>query len=386
MMASAGFGAIGVMIGQAIGGGLGAEVSGGDFWQGAKGGAIGGIVGAGMEAFGVNSMLGDAFGGEIGGIASSAIRGGITSEASGGDFLQGALTGGAMQWANGSPQATQPQATTWSGGETAPGSGTGWGGQTLANPVAADATDLGGWAANNMQASDGAQTMTFGTAGAPQANFANALAQDYQLTPQAMGGASMSNAMPAVQAQAASMPQGNSLSDAFGKLTDAFKQMAKGGGGGTGGSTDMKAALLSTGSNLYMNQQNQKQAEQLAKQADPYAQFRAGDAQQMNALMQDPSSIYKDPGYLAAQRQGQQALMRQGAAQGKVDSGQLSQGLFDQGSQLATQWYNNRMQQLGQTSGASQSPAVAPQVYSNARNTGYLQNALYNPGLLYGRS
>lgn len=99
--------------------------------------------------------------------------------------------------------------------------------------------------------------------------------------------------------------------------------------------------------------------------ADPYAQFRAGNAVQLNALLQDPSTITTDPQYKFLLSQGLQGLQAQQAAQGRlVSGGALLQGQ-QFGQQLAQSSYADKVKTLAQLSGATQAPATGAYYGSN---------------------
>lgn len=83
-------GAAASVVGNAVIGGTLAEASGGDFVKGALAGGIGSAA-----APIINPTLSQALGSNVAGsVAGSALTGGTLAELQGGDFLQGALTGG----------------------------------------------------------------------------------------------------------------------------------------------------------------------------------------------------------------------------------------------------------------------------------------------------
>lgn len=99
--------------------------------------------------------------------------------------------------------------------------------------------------------------------------------------------------------------------------------------------------------------------------ADPYAQFRSGNAAQLNALLADPSTITSDPQYKFLLSQGLQGLQAQQAAQGRlVSGGALLQGQ-QFGQQLAQSSYADKVKTLAQLSGATQAPATGAYYGSN---------------------
>jgi hypothetical protein len=94
------------------------------------------------------------------------------------------------------------------------------------------------------------------------------------------------------------------------------------------------------------------------QQADPFAQYRSGLAAQLNQLLQNPNTVTTTPGYQFNLSQGLQGLQAQQAAQGRlVSGGALLQGQ-QYGQQLASQTYQQQLQNLASLSGATQSPAT----------------------------
>lgn len=93
---------------------------------------------------------------------------------------------------------------------------------------------------------------------------------------------------------------------------------------------------------------------------DPYSQYRPAAAQQLNALMKDPSSAVNS-GYGLAE---QQAASRTMAAQGYTGSGNALVAAANAGGQAYQQEFNN----LSMLSGAGQSPASAMQASNQQAN------------------
>jgi hypothetical protein len=101
-----------------------------------------------------------------------------------------------------------------------------------------------------------------------------------------------------------------------------------------------------------------QQAGQYAKQADPFAQYRSGYAAQLSNLLSNPQTVTTTPGYQFNLAQGLQGMQAQQAAQGRlVSGGALIQGQ-QYGQQLASQGYQQQLQNLAALSGATQSPAT----------------------------
>ena len=100
-------------------------------------------------------------------------------------------------------------------------------------------------------------------------------------------------------------------------------------GGGAGGGINP----FQIGAGLY----GMELSNQTRQQADPMAQYRAQYAQQLNALMQNPSSVTSLPGYQA----GLDAVQRSMAAQGYTGSGNMMAALQNYGGQFYQQQLSN---------------------------------------------
>lgn len=308
-------GAVGSVIGGALGGGLGAEVSGGDFWQGALTGGIGSALGGAGGFLGAGGTVSSALGGGfVGDIAASALRGGLTSGLSGGNFLEGALAGAVMPSViNAGSNILQGWGGTSGGDGMLGGSGTSqaWGGSGASDVV----------------------NQVYGQDATAWGNFLN--------TQQPAG-----------------------WGDTFEKLLDP-KTLAP--------------SLLNAGSNLYMQSKADKLAKQMAGQADPYAQFRGEDAAAYNALLKDPSSVYADPAYQEMAKRAREAVMRQAAQTGNLDNPGLYQTLQDNEALLAQQFWQQRLSQYGSGAGVGQSPAAGVQAAAPYYTQNFLYKALQNP-------
>ena len=92
--------------------------------------------------------------------------------------------------------------------------------------------------------------------------------------------------------------------------------------------------------------------------ADPNSPYRPGYAAQLSNLITNPNSVTQTPGYQFRFGQGLQGLQAQQAAQGRlVSGGALLQGQ-QYGQNLASQTYQQQLQNLSTLSGANQSPAT----------------------------
>lgn len=117
--------------------------------------------------------------------------------------------------------------------------------------------------------------------------------------------------------------------------------------------------LLNLGSGLYGLYEADKMKD-LAKDAyhdsDPFGPYRGQYAQQLMALMQDPSSITKDPGYQFQFDQGSEAVRRKMAAGGFAGSGNMGTALVEYGQNFAQNAFRDRITQLAGLAGANIAP------------------------------
>lgn len=123
---------------------------------------------------------------------------------------------------------------------------------------------------------------------------------------------------------------------------------------------------------------------------DPYGPYRTQAAQQLNSLMNNPSSVMGLPGYQQQLQQGIQTTNRGMAASGQLQSGQEQAALMNLGQNTFGSYYNAQLANLMQLSGASQSPAAAGQAQTQANlarsniQTQNLQNMAGGAGALVG--
>lgn len=115
-------------------------------------------------------------------------------------------------------------------------------------------------------------------------------------------------------------------------------------------------------------------------QYDPYGAIggRTDAANQLQALMKDPSMALSQPGYQMTLGQGTSALTAQGAAKGTIQSGAQAAALQGYGQNIFNSYYNQLYNQLGTLSGATtQSPASATSAqYNNQVQAAALQNQI----------
>jgi hypothetical protein len=116
-------------------------------------------------------------------------------------------------------------------------------------------------------------------------------------------------------------------------------------------------------------------------QADPYAQYRPGNAAMLQNLLSNPNSISQTPGYQFNLAQGLQQMQAQQAAQGRLVSGGALLQSQNFGQSLANQTYNQQVDTLARLSGAYQAPATGAGAmqgvaFGNAGAGNYAYNAI----------
>ena len=129
--------------------------------------------------------------------------------------------------------------------------------------------------------------------------------------------------------------------------------------------------LLNIGSGLYglyESGQQRNLAKDAIKASDPFGPYRQQYAQQLMALMADPTSITKDPGYQFQLDQGNQAVERFMASKGFLGSGNEGIALEKYGQDYASKYLNDKITQLAGLAGANISPNPGPGL--NAYNQG----------------
>jgi hypothetical protein len=117
--------------------------------------------------------------------------------------------------------------------------------------------------------------------------------------------------------------------------------------------------VLNIGSGLYGLYES-RQMREMAKKAfgasDPFGPYRQQYADQLSALMKDPSSITKDPGYEFQFNQGREAINRSMGAKGYLGSGNLGIALTEYGQNYAQNYFTKKAEQLAGLAGAGISP------------------------------
>jgi hypothetical protein len=100
-------------------------------------------------------------------------------------------------------------------------------------------------------------------------------------------------------------------------------------------------------------------ANAIAQGADPWGPQRSQYQTQLNAFMKDPSSIFTDPAFQAAQRVGAENISRQAGAAGMGASGNRLADLFSFGQSSALDFEKQRFNELSDLAGVNAGSPVA---------------------------
>lgn len=131
------------------------------------------------------------------------------------------------------------------------------------------------------------------------------------------------------------------------------------------------AAAAGVAGSLISSSLSSGTANQSAAISDPFASQRPQYQGQLSALMADPSSISKTPGYQFQFDQGMQALERAQAAQGTFRSGQTDTAAIQFGQGLAETSFGNWEKMLADLSGVNAgNPGQAGSLYSQNQQQG----------------
>jgi len=131
----------------------------------------------------------------------------------------------------------------------------------------------------------------------------------------------------------------------------------------------------------------QMSPEQARRMADPYADYRAGAAAKLDALMANPNSVTNLPGYQFLAQQGTQGVERAMSARGYSMSGNEMLALQQQNQGLANQMYNSEFDKLAMLSGANSSPSAGGTagIQQNQQNRADLFNTIGMSGKAMGQ-
>lgn len=118
---------------------------------------------------------------------------------------------------------------------------------------------------------------------------------------------------------------------------------------------------------------------------DPYGPYRNDAAKQLNTLVNNPTAAMGDAGYQGQLNAGIQATERAAASKGMLLSGNEQAALQTLGQNTFGSYYNAKLANLMQLSGASQNPAAAGQAATQAAlANAQMQNAsanMFNAGI-----
>jgi hypothetical protein len=97
----------------------------------------------------------------------------------------------------------------------------------------------------------------------------------------------------------------------------------------------------------------------IANRADPWGPQRGQYQTQLNDFMKDPSSVLKDPAFLAAENLGAENISRQAGAAGMAGSGNRLADLFKYGQTQGLGFEQQKFNQLSQLAGVNAGSPVA---------------------------
>lgn len=119
---------------------------------------------------------------------------------------------------------------------------------------------------------------------------------------------------------------------------------------------------------------NQKRAgDKMAGLGNQQARRQAYYDDQLRQLIEDPSKIYSDPGYLAAQGQGVQAIERAGTLSGFTGSGNAAIALQKFGQSFSMDYLRSQQQLLASMAGGNFNPASAMSASAGANSQAFAQ-------------
>src|SRR5262249_14323874 len=117
--------------------------------------------------------------------------------------------------------------------------------------------------------------------------------------------------------------------------------------------------LLNFGSGIYgmFEADKLKQlSENAMKASDPFGPYRKQYGDQLLALMSDPNSVTKLPGYQFQFDQGAEAVSRKMASKGYAGSGNLGTALTEYGQNFASSYFDKEATRLATLAGANIGP------------------------------
>jgi len=114
---------------------------------------------------------------------------------------------------------------------------------------------------------------------------------------------------------------------------------------------------------------------QAAQVADPFGTQRALYQQKLRDLYSNPDLIKAIPGYGAGLNAGTDAIRRNAAKSGRLDSGNINYDLMDYSTKYAMDQFNNQAQQLAGLSGAGINPSEASKMLYQSNQDAQKQSA-----------
>ena len=110
----------------------------------------------------------------------------------------------------------------------------------------------------------------------------------------------------------------------------------------------------------------------------------SGYQNQLNSLLQDPSSFQRTPGYQFAVDQGQQAIERSAAKRGMLNSGNVLAELSKYGQGMANQEYGNQVNTLAGLMGGAQKFGTATNYFQQPTYGQPVQSSNTSWNMAYG--
>lgn len=135
----------------------------------------------------------------------------------------------------------------------------------------------------------------------------------------------------------------------------------------SGAATMAVAAVAGVGLTAYNTIQAGKTASTASGMAQTTFAEQQGYAQQLQALIKDPSSVSKLPGYQFQLGQGSENIARQMGATGGLGSTAEAAALSQYGQGLASSFYGQQTQLLASLSGLQVNPASMVQAATGAQ-------------------
>jgi hypothetical protein len=299
---------------------------------------VAGAAGAVGGAIGLTGIMADVVGG--------ALIGGAISGVTGGNVLTGALTGGIGGGLSGYLSG-------------AAGVGTGIGSTTGSAVLGNAAVDSFG-----MQVTPGILTGAAGTGlttAAASSFVPGLLTNTAGLGVDALGNSLAGAMSPGILGPGGYGSISSMINNPLVSLSNPLQTLGAGTAQKAGGSN--LSTLIGAGMNIFgaMNAQTPQNPNAAQQGANPWAPYAKQAAAQLNALNNNPNLVYGLPGYAWQQQQGQQAVDRSAAAAGANLSGGTLSALNQQAQSTASDFFNNRVNQLSQMAGATPQNMIAGQ-------------------------